>query len=183
MNRDTHNFEGAAVATLHGWRRIWRHTTLRDVAFLTVVRDAASSIDGLIAPVPAQDWAALDERERAYHRVPAAHQVTHRLSGASDIAVYAVPDGLHRAPSAGHMVLLSYVDVVVQGYLREFGEDGAARFFDTTDGWDAPVLNDRSAPHYPRHCALMPDETAIVDEHLHRLGVAVIDGATGRPQF
>ena len=26
-------------------------------------------------------------------------------------------------------VLLSYIDVVVQGYLREFGEDGVARFF------------------------------------------------------
>jgi hypothetical protein len=49
-----------------------------------------------------------------------------------------------------HPVLLSYLDVVVQGYLQEFDEAGVAHFFDTTDGWDAPLLDDRTHPHYPR---------------------------------
>ena len=34
-------------------------------------------------------------------------------------------------------ILLSYLDVVVQGYLAEFGEAGVARFFASTDGWGA----------------------------------------------
>ena len=144
------------------------------MAFLTVVRDEGSQIDGLIAPVPAQDWAALDERERAYDRVPAAHQVAHGGPDGRDIAVYAIPDGLHRAPSVNHMVLLSYIDVVVQGYLREFGEDGAARFFDTTDGWDAPVLDDRAAPRYPRHCLLSVAERRFVDDQLRRVGAGLL---------
>jgi len=171
VNQDTHAYRGVHPAQLKGWRRVWRHTTLREVAYLTVVPDDDAQIDGLIAEVPDMDWAALDIREGAYDRVPAAHQVVHPLSHASHIAVYAIPEGKHGTPSAPGPVLLSYLDVVVQGYLREFGEDGATRFFETTHGWDAPVLDDRHAPLYPRHCQLSTDEQQFVDAHLARLGV------------
>lgn len=173
MNRDTHGFDGAQIATLKGWRRVWRYTTQREVAYLTVIPDPDSAIDGLIAPVPDRDWQALDYRERAYARVAAAHQVTHSLPYRPDIAVYAIPDGQHQTPTSQHSLLLSYIDVVVQGYLREFGPEGAARFFDTTDGWDAPIVDDRTAPRYPRHCTLDPAETALVDDHLTRLQASV----------
>jgi hypothetical protein len=63
--------------------------------------------------------------------------------------------------------------VVVQGFLHEFGEAGVAAFFDTTDGWDTPVLNDRAAPRYPRHKVLSAAETALVDDHLARLSARV----------
>lgn len=46
-------------------------------------------------------------------------------------------------------VLLSYLDVVVQGYFREFGRKGVVHFFEMTEGWHAPVLNDRANPIYP----------------------------------
>ena len=150
MNRETHDFTAAHQARLRGWRRIWRHTTLRPVAYLTVVPDPEAEIDGLIAEVPHRDWNALDRREGAYDRVSAGHQVVHPLHHSPEIAVYSIPEGKHGAPSTAHPALLSYIDTVVQGYLREFGEDGARRFFDTTHGWDAPVLNDRAAPVYPR---------------------------------
>ena len=133
------------------------------------------AVDGLIAPVPDQDWAALDERERAYDRVPAAHQVSHDLAHQPDIAVYAVPDGQHETPTAEHSLLLSYIDVVVQGYLREFGPEGVTRFFATTDGWDAPILDDRSAPRYPRHCRLSRKERALTDAHLRAQGVTILN--------
>ena len=64
--------------------------------------------------------------------------------------------------SAPHPILLSYLDTV--------GPEGAARFFETTSGWDAPILDDRSAPRYPRHQRLSPAETTVVDQHLARLG-------------
>ena len=99
------------------------------------------------------------------------HQVRHHLPHRPQIAVYAIPDGQHQAPSTEHSLLLSYIDVVVQGYLREFGPGGVARFFATTDGWDAPVIDDRATPQYPRHCRLTPEETALVDDHLRRLNV------------
>ncbi|WP_198389302.1 gamma-glutamylcyclotransferase family protein [Roseovarius faecimaris] len=174
VNRDTHAFQGAYPAQLSGWRRVWRHTKLREVAYLTVVPDATAEIDGLIAEVPDDDWAALDIREGAYDRVDAAHQVAHPLPHRPQIAVYAIPDGKHGAPTTSGPVLLSYIDVVVQGYLREFGEDGARRFFETTLGWDAPILRDRDAPLYPRHCRLSKAETGFVDAQLEALEVRFI---------
>src|SRR6056297_1538246 len=176
VNRATHGFDGARAARLSGWRRVWRHTTLRPVAYLTVVPDAGAEIDGLIAPVPGADWPALDEREAAYIRAPAAHQVRHDLPHAPEIAVYTIPEGLHGAPDEAHPILLSYVDVVVQGYLREFGEAGVARFLETTHGWDAPILDDRAAPRYPRYQVLSGEERDLTDRHLDRLGVRRLIG-------
>jgi len=174
VNRGTHAFEDAHPARLRGWRRIWRHTLLRRVAYLTVVPDPQCEIDGLIAGVPHEDWESLDRREGAYDRVAAADQVDHPLTHRPDIAVYAIPDGKHGKPSEQGPVLLSYIDVVVQGYLREFGEDGVIRFFDTTDGWDAPILDDRAEPVYPRHQELSRDERHLVDDLLATRGVSVL---------
>ena len=174
VNRGTHHFDGARAARLRGWRRVWRHTTLRPVAYLTVVPDDATEIDGLIAPVPAQDWAALDARERAYDRVAAHHQVRHDLPHRPDIAVYTIPEGRHGRPDRTCPVLLSYIDVVIQGFWREFGAAGVRRFIDTTDGWDTPVLDDRAAPRYPRHRGLTGHETALVDDILGNLSVRII---------
>ena len=94
------------------------------------------------------------------------------ITGAPEIHIYHAPADMHRPASEMRPVLLSYVDVVVQGYLREFGEDGVARFFETTDGWDAPMRNDRANPLYPRHQVLSAEETALVDDWLGRLGIA-----------
>lgn len=174
VNRASHSFAGAVPAQLTGWRRIWRHTDLRPVAYLTVVPDAHAEIDGLIAPVPDADWPALDAREAAYIRAPAAHQVRHPLPHGPEIAIYTIPEGLHAAPSQAHPILLSYLDVVVQGYLREFGASGVQRFFDTTHGWDAPLLDDRNSPRYPRHQSLTGEERELTDRHLDRLGVSLL---------
>ncbi|WP_135501290.1 gamma-glutamylcyclotransferase family protein [Roseovarius aestuariivivens] len=169
VNRGTHGFAEAQTARLRGWKRMWRKTALREVAYLTAVPDDSTEIDGLIAAVPQGDWAALDLREKAYERRDAAHQID--LPQAPEttrprIAVYAIAPGAHHPPDPESPVLLSYIDVVVQGYLREFGAEGVARFFDTTDGWEAPVLNDRGAPRYPRHCVLSVEEREMVDAHL-----------------
>lgn len=169
VNRATHEYAEAHGATLRGWRRVWRHTALRPVAFLTVEPAEGAEIDGLIARVPGGDWAVLDDRERAYDRVEV--EVAHPLDHAPEIAVYHIPAGKHGPATEAHPALLSYIDVVAQGFLTEFGEDGLARFFQTTHGWDAPVLNDRAAPVYPRAQDLSAHETAQVDHWLGALGV------------
>lgn len=175
VNLATHDFSDAHPAVARGWRRAWRHTELRPVAFLTAVPDASCRIDGMIAHVPGDNWAALDLREHAYARVAAQDSIDHPLPGAPSVALYAIPHDAHGRPDAAHPVLLSYLDVVVQGYLRAFGPEGAARFFDTTSGWDAPVMDDRAAPLYPRHQRLETDETGFVDDALKRLGVTLIE--------
>lgn len=168
VNQATHDFPNAKPIRVKGWARAWRHTGLRDVAFLTAVPDPLAEIDGLSAEVPKADWAALDAREFAYERMP--------LPDPHGMAIYAIPEHLHAPASIAHPILLSYLDVVVQGYLQEFGEAGAAMFFATTHGWDAPILNDRAAPVYPRHQVLTPAQTEFVDDALHDLGCTITKG-------
>ena len=165
VNRATQDYPGVKRATVSGWRRAWRHTGARMVAFLTAVPCPNTRIDGLLAEVPGGDWAALDAREWAYIRAPA--------EPGRGAQIYHIPADLHTAPSQTHPILLSYLDVVVQGYLNEFGETGVARFFATTDGWEAPIINDRAAPQYPRAQQLSPDETALVDAMLSDVGATV----------
>lgn len=168
VNRQTHSYPDAHVAELHGWRRAWVRTAVRDLVFLSVVKDDTTTIEGLIAAVPNADWDALDTREAGYERLSSGNAIRHRLAASPDIAHYAVPPCDTGVPG-DHAILLSYLDVVVQGFALEFGNEGVQRFFDTTDGWDTPVLNDRDAPLYPRAQTLTDDQTALVDSHLARL--------------
>ncbi len=174
VNHSTHSYEDAHPARLTGWRREWRHTDLRPIAFLTAVPDDTCVIDGIIAHVPGDNWTALDEREFAYKRVITTPTVSHPKSDPIEIAVYTSRPDNGMPPDVRHPILLSYIDVVVQGYLAQFGEQGVAAFFASTHGWDAPILNDRATPQYPRHRLLSPTETALVDHHLADLDATFI---------
>lgn len=173
VNRATHIYDPAHPATARGWRRAWRYAQGRQVAFLTVIPDPGCTIDGLVAHVPGDDWAALDLREGEYDRLPASHSVSHGAGAAAQIAIYAIPEHRLQAPDADHPVLLSYIDVVLQGYLQVYGRAGAERFLQTTTGWEAPILDDRAAPRYPRAQNLSGDERAFVDAALSGLGCKV----------
>ena len=172
VNRATHDYPDAHPARLQGWRRAWVRTRRRDVVFLTVIPDPDTTIEGLIAAVPGADWAALDLREAGYTRQPSAQSILHPLAPPPDIAHYTIPPQ-EQCPDDNHVILRSYLDVVVQGYLREFGEDGVARFFETTSGWHTPIRDDRAAPVYPRHQPLGTHETELVDHHLAQLSALV----------
>ena len=172
VNIQTHDYPDAQPATLGGWRRAWVRTAARDVVFLTAVPDPSSTIDGVIAAVPDGDWVALDAREYGYARHSSSGAVAHDLNPAPDIAHYAIPPSAMGA-AGNHIILLSYLDVVVQGFLHLYGTSGVERFFDTTDGWNTPVLDDRAAPVYSRHRRLTKGETNLVDHHLNRLSARV----------
>lgn len=176
VNTSTHSYGGAQPAQLQGWRRAWVHTGLREVAFLSAVPCAQSTIDGLIAEVPGADWAALDQREFAYERLPASDKVQHRLEGVREISVYAVAAEKRNGVTEQHPILLSYLDVVLQGYLRVFGEAGVHGFIATTDGWDSPILDDRAAPRYPRHQLLSRGEQQLFDELISKAGARILTG-------
>lgn len=164
VNRNTHSYPQAQRATLKDWRRAWVRTDLREVVFLSIHPAPGHSIDGLIAAVPGADWAALDAREAGYNRIAATHLIDHG-SDASDIAAYRVPED-RQSRDGSHCMLLSYLDVVVQGFLAEFGQAGAEAFFATTDNWDTPVRDDRGAPVYSRAQQLTRQEQALVDRLL-----------------
>ncbi|MFK7752383.1 MAG: gamma-glutamylcyclotransferase family protein [Sedimentitalea sp.] len=170
VNLATHTYPDTQTAQVSGWRRVWVQTGERDVAFLSVQPDPNCTIAGMMATVPGGDWAALDLREAAYAR----HLVTAEVAqGLLEGALYVVPGASQVVCDPPASILLSYLDVVVQGYLKAFGADGAAQFFATTSGWDRPVLDDRAAPIYPRHQPLGPEETACVDRHLAQLSAVI----------
>lgn len=172
VNTRTHTYPDARRARLVGWRRVWRGTPLAPQAFLSV-EPADAEIDGLVAAVPDADWAALDAREHGYDRQGVGDGIAHDLPGDTAVQVYAVPDR-HHLPEDRSPILLSYLDVVVQGFLHQFGQDGAAHFFSTTAGWTRPVIDDRAAPVYPRHQSLTVAERAVVDRHLAARPVTIL---------
>ncbi|MBY6154244.1 gamma-glutamylcyclotransferase [Vannielia litorea] len=169
VNRATHIHAPSFPARLRGWRRVWKSTVLRDVAFLSAEPWDGSVLEGLVAHVPGGDWAALDVRERAYGRHEVSAHCEHE-AGEVRVEVYAVAPE-HMAADAAHPVLLSYVDTVVQGFADVFGEAGALRFFETTAGWPPVVVDDRAAPIYPRATEVSAQERDFVDAGLRRLGV------------
>lgn len=172
VNGGTHRYTDIRTATLTGWRRVWRPTRLRDEAFLSARPAKGSAIHGLIAAVPAEDWAALDDRETGYDRHDITLHLDHALPGSVGVELYAVADR-HHAPDRPVHVLLSYLDVVVQGFLQHYGDAGAEHFFATTDDWPAMIVDDRHAPRYPRHQSLTASERSAVDRHLSELDVRV----------
>lgn len=174
VNLATHGYHDTGLARARGWRRAWRHSPLRPVSFLTAVPDSLCEIDGVIAAVPGADWAALDQRERAYQRLPASDQVSHDRGQPLDIAIYAIPEGQHGAPSTASPILMSYLDCVLQGYLQRFGVAGVTGFIATTDGWEAPILDDRAAPRYPRHQRVSAEERAMFRDHLSDTGARIL---------
>ena len=166
VNRDTHDFAPVHPSRITGWRRVWHRAPVRPAAFLSVVRDANATIEGVIAPVPNDDWIALDAREYAYDRVKVTEAVLHSAEDVRDISIYTIPPHKSAPPDEDHPILLSYVDAVVQGYLKEFGEQSAVQFMQTTEGWETTVRNDRDAPIYPRAQILTALERSFVDDML-----------------
>ena len=167
VNRATHDFMDPRPARLSGWERVWRRTSLREVAFLSVDPAPRTDILGLTARVPNGDWATLDAREGAYTRIDVAHAVSHDHEP-GPTAVYRISEGLIEGPSETAPILLSYLDTVAAGFLDLYGEDGVVHFFETTTGW-GPIRNDRAAPVYSRAQPTTVALTALVDRHLTAL--------------
>jgi hypothetical protein len=166
VNRATHDFTPVHRCEISGWRRVWQRAPNRPAAFLSVIADPCAAIDGVIAPVPNDDWAALDAREFSYNRIAVTDQVTHAAPDVRDISIYAISPDQAEPADSDHPILLSYVDAVLQGFLKEFGKEGATRFLRTTDGWGTPIYNDRADPVYPRAQRLTEKERRIVDDLL-----------------
>lgn len=167
VNQLTHAYEDCRPATVRGWQRSWLPSARRDVSFLSAVPASDGVLHGLIASVPGGNWSALDEREQAYFRSPIEREaLTCNLDQPPVVQIYqADPDHVDPEDSA-KPILLSYLDVVIQGYLRVFGQEGVESFFTTTLGWETPIRDDRAQPVYARAQSLSRAETALVDRHL-----------------
>lgn len=155
--------------TLQGWKRIWlarprvegSFAADDNLAFLSVVAAADSQIDGLLITDHESSLASLDEREVLYSRVTLdAGDLQHhdaRIEPQSQFLYVA-----DEPPACDDArILRSYLDVVMQGYLQHYGEEGLERFMQTTLNFECPVLEDRDEPLYPRATILSSKEKAL----------------------
>ena len=167
VNQKSHRepYENFRKAETTGWVRTWRQDTHWPAAILTAVPAPGVTLLGITADVPNGDWAELDKRERGYDRIMLQNTET---------AIYTIPEGRHAELATPHRIWLSYLDIVVQGYLALYGPSGVQHFFDTTTRWDTPIADDRHDPLYARaDRSLTPTDYAMTDAHLIRLSARV----------
>ncbi|MFK8078890.1 MAG: gamma-glutamylcyclotransferase family protein [Granulosicoccus sp.] len=161
VNRDTRpKGEEAINVTLKGWRRVWNHRVTNTDARLACtslsVEPAQGSIDGVLVRIPLSELDGLDAREYGYERMglSATDFVLPNGVSAETIYIYRSLEVNRLLADDEHPIAQSYVDCVMAGYLRRFGEEGLQQLLRSTRGWNLPTLPDRGEPTYPRHVSL-----------------------------
>lgn len=164
VNPETHAFATMSKAHVSGEIREWASVADWPHAFLSLTPQEGITVPGLVLSVPATLQADLDRRETHYtrHDLPAAGK---------DVVTYRATSQTRQTDKP---ILLSYLDVVIKGYLEQFTEAEAAAFFFSTRNWDHPILNDRAKPLYPRASVLNADQTAFVDRQIAAISATVI---------
>jgi len=153
-------------ATLKGWKRCWLSSPNvasdlagdEKLAFLSVVADADSEIDGLIVLDHSSSLASLDEREALYARTDIPQTALHFHDDEPEVKNQFLYVADQPIATQQHHILRSYLDVVMQGYLHQFGEEGVHRFVESTLNFGIPIKEDRDNPLYPRATELTDDE-------------------------
>ena len=180
VNRNTlpDNHVCAIPATLKGWRRHWQARPKESMksfgpqtlALLSVHEDATCEIRGLLIIDKAKNIPALKKREHSYNDVELSIAdlilENNDLTEFSNVSVHVHVSPVRPASQKPMAILRSYLDVVMQGYYREYGEGGLEMLMQTTNGFDLPISEDRHSPIYPRHQPISKQETAIFDEVL-----------------
>lgn len=190
VNRATLLSQAVAVfpARLKGWGRTWRPRPDMGPtpgvmlpegltpSLLTAHRSEGASIDGVLVIDLAENLPGVDAREFRYHRRDIALEdlvfgenpaAAPGLDPSIRLHVYEArtehPDTLGPSP-----ILRSYLDAVMQGFYREFGEDGLHRFVAETGAFHMPIHEDRDRPLYPRAVTLSAAEAELFDLALGR---------------
>ncbi len=176
VNRDTRPPDEPSIcARLDGWKRVWGHRVQRSgehagCTSLSVL-PANGAIDGVVVRMPAANLPMLDEREQGYQRLAIPRQ-QFDLDGEIDANIVymyqSAPENRGLATRA-NPILLSYVDCVMAGYEKLFGEQGLTDFLHSTDGWSGAIENDRQAPRYPRAVKLTEDVHKRFDQSLYNV--------------
>lgn len=199
VNRATLRTEIVAAwpARLKGWRRTWRPQPVMEhdsvaisapgtaltPALLTAERAPHGFIDGLLVIDFAVNLPEVDAREFHYHRRDIALTDLEFISSGSasvsertpapNFNVHVYEARSERPRAQGHSpILRSYLDAVMQGFLREFGPDGVHRFVAETHDFHTEIHEDRHAPLYPRAVTLSPAEIELFELSLARRGRA-----------
>ncbi|WP_319621984.1 gamma-glutamylcyclotransferase family protein [Pseudovibrio sp. SPO723] len=184
VNEDTLQ-EGTRVipGRLSGWVREWRgcarwrgkeHAGMAGVCALGVRRKQGAHIRGVMVLDRKDNLPWLDDREWHYDRNTLEQGSFAPDASAhvpEDTFMYAIKDQHYFWGNDDYPILLSYLDCVLAGFDRLWGEAGVRHFFETTEGWDrVPVLNDRGDKIYPRAVTISKDLEGRIDSLLQEFG-------------
>lgn len=185
VNRTTllTDYVSAQRVRLTGWRRCWRPRmhgdpirSERRTSLLSARRVEDSMIEGLLVFDRIENLPAVDEREATYDRIEVPSDAIELLDdGLPDCPVFVYEARTNTADhDPHHPILQSYLDAVLQGFLREFGIDGVHSFLDSTDGFERSVHADRHDPVYPRAVELLEHERHLIDTVLEERGTRFV---------
>lgn len=137
---------------LHGFERHWSVMTPElGMSSVAIVKAEEKFCNGVLIEVAEDQFPLFDEREKGYQRAQIPKQ---QLQPYHDEPL---PEGIYWAyhtqdvvhPCHKFPITLSYVDVILSGCF-EHGDAFTTDFLSLTQGWHAPLINDRPTPVYPR---------------------------------
>lgn len=178
--RATHRTQivDAVPARLSGWRRHWRPRPDMPgfpAALLSVREQAGAACDGLLVFDREEHLPAIDRREARYRRVAiprASLEVGRDDLPECPIYLYVAQEDVPAHPEPP-LILRSYLDAVMQGFLIEHGEQGVRRFVLETDGFEIGFHEDRHEPAYPRAVRIGETEIALFETALQVPAAAI----------
>jgi hypothetical protein len=173
VNEDTlrTKYIASVPATLLNWQRMWdipigKNFDDLDISLLTSRPVEKSSTTGVIVFDRASNLPQVDERETNYDRhklsLDGLHSPVDLSQISCDFYVYqAQKNFVNLDPRPP--ILQSYLDAVLQGFLRIYGNKGVEDFVNDTANFHTPILQDRDTPKYPRSVELKPEEQDLID--------------------
>jgi cation transport protein ChaC len=170
----------ARPGSLSNWIREWKHCVeapFGRVCALTIARQDNVSIQGVYITCPDTEFEELDKREIGYQRDTLRVEDVGEPIPEQTRAVFAYTSNpsAHRPGSTTFPIWLSYVEVVLYGYLQVFGAGGVDEFIRTTRGWSAPVVDDRDKPLYPRAVDIPTSTRNIIEASLKKIPEFQVD--------
>ena len=159
---------------IQNWKREWKHcvdTPFGGVCALTASRVEDALIDGVFIKCNDIELRQFDEREIGYDRIEIARSDVIYSNGVlpDRLYIYTSGPGHYRVGDFHYPIWLSYVEVVICGYLRTFGEAGVDRFIQSTGGWSTPIIDDRKNPRYPRFTNVSDEHRRLIETWLHNI--------------
>ncbi|MEC8080300.1 MAG: gamma-glutamylcyclotransferase family protein [Pseudomonadota bacterium] len=137
---------------LKGYERTWSvMSQALGMSSVAVIKASDKACNGVLIEVAEDQFPLFDEREHGYERAQVSRSQLHPYHEEE------LPEGTYWVyhtkevvtPCQHYPIVLSYVDVILSGCL-EHGDHFLHDFLSLTQGWRAPLVNDRRAPVYPR---------------------------------
>jgi len=140
------------IAKLNGFKREWNIKIHEAKATaLGIIKNSESFCNGIIFEIPEKEIKNFDKRENKYYsriEIDPNSLNIKEFPNIQNIKIWVYVTKKPTTPTKDFPILLSYIDVVLNGCLK-INENFAKDFINTTSNWKY-TENDRNNPRYPR---------------------------------